>query len=270
MTLREKISRVVALIGILAFGILWFYKPEYSADAVQDRLLESVIYHALGSIIFLALAFYLNMQIWNRPAKGTWLVLLPCLAVVVNNFPFLALAWGETTLVRPDLLPLFLADCLLIGVFEELAFRGVFFVAILEKRRTSKKSIFWTSVVSSALFGLVHLANLLEGAGLPATLLQVGYSFLIGGMCAIVLLKTGNILFPILLHAIFDVGGMWLGSVGAGKIWNAPTVIITAVLGVAVTVYMLYVLLHIDPAATDRFYPARKEENDGATDDIAD
>ncbi len=260
MTRLEKISRAAVLIGIVAFGILWYLKPQYASDPLRQLLTESVIYRLLGSVVFFALSLYLGFRLLGKPARAWWAVFLPALAVVINNFPIIGLCTGEATLTRIELLPLFLIDCLFIGIFEELAFRGVLFLAILEKRRASKKHIFWTSVIASALFGLIHLSNLIEGAGFGATILQVGYSFLIGGMCTIVLLRSGNLLFCILLHTLFDIGGRMIDLLGEGRIWNLPTVIITAVLGVAVTAWMLYQLWRVTPADTDRFYPPKAEE----------
>lgn len=254
MKLREKVSRWIALIGIAVFGYLWFGKPTFSSDAAWDALIRSTLYHVLGSLIFGALLVFLGFRLWHKPRLSFLAAFLPCLAVVINNFPIIALANGEAQITRGDMLPLFVIDCLLIGVFEELAFRGTLFVAILEKRRSTRRQIFWTTVISSAVFGLVHLANLFEGAGFGPTILQVGYSFLIGGMCAIVFLKSQNILFPILLHGIFDIGGRLIDTVGEGKIWNLPTIVITAVLGVVVTAWMLWQLFGIDPSVTDSFY----------------
>ncbi len=260
MTRRDKISRAAVLVGIVIFGVLWYLKPQYSTDPLRQLLTESMLYRLLGSIVFFALSVFLGFRLWGKSTRALWLVFLPALAVVINNFPIIGLCTGEASLVRTDLLPLFLLDCLFIGVFEELAFRGVLFLAILEKRRASKKQIFLTAVISSAIFGLVHLANLIEGAGIGATILQVGYSFLIGGMCTIVLLRGGNLIFCILLHTLFDIGGRMIDLLGAGKIWNLPTIIVTALLGVAVTAWMLYQLWRVTPEDTNRFYPSKKEE----------
>lgn len=262
MKLSEKISRWIVLIGIALFGYLWFTKPTFSSDPAWDALIRSTLYHVFGSIIFGALIVFLGFRLWNKPKLAFLAAFLPCLAVVVNNFPFLGMLWGEAWITRQDMLPLFVLDCLLIGVFEELAFRGTLFLAILEKRRSTRRQIFWTTVVSSAVFGLIHLANLLEGAGIVPTVLQVGYSFLIGGMCSIVFLKSQNILFPILLHGIFDIGGRLIDTVGEGKIWNTPTVVITAVLAVLVTVWMLWQLFGVEPKDTDLFYPIQKTEEE--------
>lgn len=267
MTAKAKISRAAVLLGIAAFGVVWYLDPVYSADEKLQLLIKSTVMRGLGSVIFLALTVFLGFRICHKPARGWWMAVLPSLAVVVNNLPIIALADGSARVENTDLLPLFLIECFLIGLFEELAFRGTLFLAILEKRRATTRQIFLTSFLSSALFGLVHLANLLEGAGVGATILQVGYSFLIGGMCTIVLLKTGNILFCILLHAIFDVGGGLLYTVGSGSQWNLPTVIITAVLGVAVTVWMIRLLLRVRPEETEKFYPIKETKNDEHNED---
>ena len=257
MTTKAKISRVVVLLGIAVFCVVWFLDPVYSADEKTQILIQSVVTRGLGSIIFVALTVFLGFRILHQPARGWWMAFLPSLAVVVNNLPLIALADGSARVDKTALLPLFLLECLLIGLFEETAFRGTLFLLILEKRRGTTGQIFLTSLISSALFGLIHLANLLEGADVGATLLQVGYSFLIGGMCAIVLLKTGNLLFCILLHAVFDVGGGLLYTVGSGEQWNTPTVVITAVLAVLVTAWMIYLLLGVRPEETDKFYPVK-------------
>jgi hypothetical protein len=87
--------------------------------------------------------------------------------------------------------------------------------------------------------------------------LQVGYSFLIGGMCAIVLLKTGSIWYCVLLHTVYDIGGTIL-YVGGGVRWDAVTVTITAVLGVAVAVFMAISLLRIKPEDVAFLFPEKQ------------
>jgi membrane protease YdiL (CAAX protease family) len=181
--------------------------------------------------------------VWQKPLSKTGAVLIPCLLVVINNFPIIALAIGDVNMVREDMLGLFVLDCLLIGVFEEVAFRGTIFLALLERRRASTKQIFWTTALSSAIFGLIHLANLLEGANPGATLLQVGYSFLIGGMCAICMLTTGTVWLPIFIHALYDFNGYLVPRLGEGVIWTPTTIALTAVVGVLVAAYTVILLI---------------------------
>lgn len=249
---------VGALALVLLFAWYTVTKPSFSNDATVQYLLDRILSRALGSAVFLLVWCSLGYRLFCRMPRAGLLAVLPALAVVINNYPILSAIGGSAYLTRADLIPLFALDALMIGLFEELAFRGVLFPVALEKRHQTTGQIVRTTVASSAVFGLVHLVNLAEGAGIGSTLLQVGYSFLIGGMCAIVLLKCGNLLPCILLHAIYDFCGGLYPTLGAGAWWDTPTVIVTAVLGVAVLVWMLWLLFHIQPEEADRLYKKEK------------
>lgn len=240
-------------------------KTTFSQDEIAQKLWDAIAYRAVGSVIFILLIDEFRYRL-SAPMHWSQLtVLIPAWAVVINNLPILALLHGTATVERTDLIWLFALQSFCIGLFEELIFRGVLFPFLLEKRRNSTKQIFWVTVISSAVFGLVHLSNLLEGAGFGATVLQVGYSFLIGAMCSIVLLKTGNLLHCILLHSVYNFCGQLLPTLGFGTWWDLPTVIITAVLAVAVGAWMLFVLLHVHPDEANALLPpaqCREDDSD--------
>lgn len=255
---RDRILRICAAAAAVLFVVYTVVDPKLSADDTTQNLLRSTLSRVLGSAVFLFVLLYQRNRLFAKPTAACLPAFLPALAVVVNNFPILSAAGGDAYLIRPELVPLFALDAWMIGVFEEIAFRGVLFPLLLENRRGTTRQIFRTTVAVSAVFGLVHLVNLIEGAGIGPTLLQVGYSFLIGGMCSIVLLKSGNLLLCILLHAVYDFCGGLYPALGAGSWWDTPTVIWTAVLGTAVFVWMMRILMHIKPEEADRLY--RKEE----------
>ena len=240
-------------------------KSLISDDDYRPAILNTLVMDALGSVVFLCMTLYMGYRVFtpfHKPVLKNALFVLPALAVAINNFPLIGLATGNATITDPmGGVLLIVAYCLAIGLFEELAFRGLFLLMILDGRRKSSKQIFWTTAVSCAVFGLVHLVNIAIGASPGATILQVGYSFLIGGMCAIVLLKTGSIWYCVLLHTVYDVGGTIL-YVGGGQRWDAVTVTITAVLGVAVAVFMLLSLLRIKPEDIDRLFPKKQEKQE--------
>jgi membrane protease YdiL (CAAX protease family) len=254
---HDRLWRICAIASAVGFLIYLIFSPTISEEPLVSRLAQGTVYRAFGSAVFLSALLYLGYRVFGRCRKGSWKVFLPALMIAVNNLPILALVSGAASVTKPELIWLFALECLLIGLFEELTFRGVLFPLLLENRRSSTRAIFWTTAFSSALFGLIHLINLLEGAGIGATLLQVGYSFLIGGMCAIVLLKTGNLLLCILLHAVYDFCGGLIPTIGAGKLWDTLTVILTAILAVLVTVYMVWTLLRIKPEETDFLYDSQ-------------
>lgn len=247
---------------ISAALLLWLelFPPELSYDATVNSLCLGIITRALGGALFIALTFRLGWHIWGIAPRGgrSLVAMLPALAVVVNNFPIIGIVSGAARVTAPAWqVCLFALSSLLIGVFEEFAFRGVFYMLLLSNHRSSKKQIFWVSVASSAVFGAVHLFNLLAGAGVGATLLQVGYSFLIGGMCSIALIVTGSIWIPVLLHALFDFGGYLIPTLGEGLVWDTATVVITALLGVCVTFYMVFLLLRVEPQCLEKMFPGK-------------
>ena len=254
-----RVSRKACWIGV-AVGIAllaiweWVLSP---LDRTPGKMLGMTVTRLVGAGIFLIFLLYLEYRVLHRkkPDRITGISLVLCFLVCLNNWPWIGLM-SRTVRVTgtPGQLLLLAAECLCVGLFEEITFRGVLFLRILENRRSSVRQIFLCTVVSSALFGLIHLVNLFEGAGIGSVLLQIGYSFLIGGMCAILLLRTGNLLVCIFLHALFDFGGTLITTLGEGELWDLPTVILTAVLGVLVTAWMVFALRKVSPEDLDRFY----------------
>jgi len=85
-----------------------------------------------------------------------------------------------------------------VGLCEEFIFRGLIF------KYLSSKGLKTAIIGSSILFGIGHLANVLSGADLLMTLLQITFAFLFGLVCAEIVAKTKSIMFPIIWHATHD------------------------------------------------------------------
>ena len=226
-------------------------------DELTARLTKITVTRFCGGAIFLLLTLKLGYKVFGGRDKKLWngaLLCFPALLVVCNNLPIIGLVSGNATVERTDLVWLFTLECIAIGFYEELAFRGFVFPLIMEKTGTTRKGIFLATIYSGAVFGLMHLINLLEGAGIGAVVLQIGYSFLIGAMCSVVLVKTRNIWICVVLHAIYDFCGFLVPELGQGIIWDRTTVVITAILAVATFVYMLCVFFKTDLSAADGIY----------------
>ena len=175
------------------------------------------------------------------------ILILPALLVMVNNLPIIPLMSGDmsinATFTQFLLYALF---CLSIGVIEETVFRGCVLPLVLFKCEKSKKGVFGSIIISSAIFGAMHLLNLLGGFN-PYVFLQVGYSFLIGAVCGFALIVCGNIFVPILLHAIFDFGGFFLSEgIATGRLWTLPNIIWTAVFSIAMATAIIAIFFKND------------------------
>ena len=262
---RRYVSRRVCLSIIFAAVpvLLWLEmgKPTLTEDAVLAPLMSMTLTRMIGAAVFLALLLHEGFHVIHPLQKPFWkglLFTIPPFLVVVNNMPILSMIWGDAYLVHtaPVYMIWFAAECLAIGLFEEFAFRGVIFLMFAEKRHTTRKGLFWSLILSSAVFGGVHLVNVLMGAGIGPTILQIGYSFLIGAMCSVVLLKTRNIWICVALHAIYDFCGTLMPTLGAGTWWDTPTVVFTAVLAVATAVYLVWQFFRLDPDEVGKIFKA--------------
>lgn len=262
----KKISKhavtVLTVAASAALLVLELLPIEYSEDATLAYLYKVIVTRAVGCLVFIPLAVYMGYNIFGLTGKKRGAVLLCTLvplAVVVNNLPIIGLISGAAYLTKTiDYVAVFAVESLMIGFFEEFAFRGVLLPYVLEKRRKTTASIFKATVISSAAFGAIHIFNLFSGADPGGVLLQIGYSFLIGGMCAIVLLYTRCIWICVALHAIYDFCGYLVPTLGEGVIWDAVTVTITAILGLVAFVFMLIWLLRIKPDRVDELYNLKK------------
>lgn len=255
---KKNLFTVLMLVASVALVVLELFPITYSEDDTLNSLYKVIATRAVGSIVFIPLTMYMGYNVFGLTKKNRLSVLLCTLiplAVVVNNLPIIGLITGAAYLTKPSYyIVVFALETFLIGLFEEFAFRGVLLPYVLEKRRSTKKSIFWATVISSAAFGAIHLFNLFAGAGIGGVILQVGYSFLIGGMCAIVLLYTRCIWICVLLHAIYDFCGYLVPTLGDGIIWDPLTVVITAILGVFALIFMVIWLIRIDPERVNEIY----------------
>ncbi|MGN1052483.1 MAG: lysostaphin resistance A-like protein, partial [Candidatus Scatosoma sp.] len=236
---------IVALIAVLSLYEIFF--SGWCADKAIAPSVDAVITRSLGSVAAALLIQYLGYRVAGKATARGLFKALPCLIVALCNPPILSLIVKQSSLnVAGKTLfyyaLIFAAECFFVALFEELLFRGAVFLSLLEGRRANGRQIFYAGVLSSAVFGLTHLINLISSAP-GAVLLQVGYSFLLGGMCAFTLLCTKNIFFSAAVHAVFNFCGQLTERFGQG-VWNTPAVMaFTVCLGVCAAAYIIYKFL---------------------------
>lgn len=102
----------------------------------------------------------------------------------------------------------FVAAMFLIGFNEELVFRGIILNLFLDRFGNSKKGILTATVLSSAIFGAVHLTNIFSGVSVGSAIVQSIQAALLGGLLAAIYLRSGNIWIVITAHALTDFASM--------------------------------------------------------------
>ncbi|MGA7914306.1 MAG: CPBP family intramembrane glutamic endopeptidase [Candidatus Acidiferrales bacterium] len=149
------------------------------------------------------------------------------------------------------------AGFILVGIFEEFSFRGY-----MQSTLTSGIGFWWAAAILSILFGAGHLQNLGE-AWFGA--LMAG-SF--GLLAAFSLQRTGNIWFPIGMHAAWDWGETYFYSVpdsgflAKGHLMNStfhgPTWLTGGTVGPEGSAFVFLVLV-IGAVGIHFIFPAKRE-----------
>ena len=103
--------------------------------------------------------------------------------------------------------------------------------------------MFLRVIISAAAFSLFHLLNLLGGAGIGATALQVAYTFLLGCLFGALKEATNCIYFGAIVHALFNFGGNVVTYAGSGQFQDYFFWIITISVGLLAGVITLLTLI---------------------------
>ena len=236
------------VIGLVCIPVN-FLGAIFTPDETLQPLIGIAVSRAVFFVIMLLCLRHLGFSRLLRPNGVSlgrcFLLSLPALAVAVNNAPLIELITGQASISpTPAAVVLFALQCLFVGAFEETAFRGVIFPLVLEKTGTEGLGKWKGVIFSAALFGLVHLVNLLGGGGIGSVAMQIGYSFLLGALLAILLYAGVPLWFAVAVHALYNFCGMSFDTLGgAGTQWSLARIALTAVLAVLAGIYAL-ILLH--------------------------
>jgi len=202
------VAVIAAIIGIGFFSM--------NFDQVAGLTIFTVGQIVLATIV---LWFMRGLQVLDRTdftlkgkAKGfllTWL----CVVIFLGNatMQFIGL---QSYLVAPDplhLLIVILHPFIGTGFFEEVLVRGLMLMVLLKVFGQTKKGAMSAVVISSVIFGLVHLANLVHTDVLPVVA-QVVFASAMGVFFAALYLRTKTLIIPIILHGFINL---------TSQIWGA-------------------------------------------------
>ncbi|MBN2300265.1 MAG: CPBP family intramembrane metalloprotease, partial [Acholeplasmataceae bacterium] len=245
----QKIIVVFMIVLMIIFSFVDFHLFDNIKD---ETMVTNAILRILGGVVIIIILVALGYSnIFRFKSLGkSFLIIIPALIISINNFPMIAFFDGRATLTDPVYrVYLFLIECLTIGFFEEIIFRAMILLFLLEKLEHQKNGVLLSIVFSSMLFGFIHVFNLYSGAGIADTFLQMGYSFLIGMMWAVLFLKTRNLWLIMFLHATFNFFGQvmfYLGHVN-GR-YDIYTIVMTSLFALIAAAYStrLYINMNND------------------------
>lgn len=247
----------VAVTVLLSFPELFSFGDDTFFKLFSETVPRFAVSVFLFAMLFTTEEYRRGVIPGRKGALRALLWSIPCFFVALVNFPYTALASGSARILRTDLLWLFLAKCLSVALLEELFFRALL-VPFVRVRMKGNLAAGLTVLITAVVFGLSHLINLFFGGGVLPTLLQTGYTFLLGCMFAVMFLKTGNVWLCVLVHFIFDVGGVIVTDLGSGPFQDTVFWILTVAAGLICAVHIACTIFRIMKAEA-----APREEQDG-------
>lgn len=228
--LYEKNELTFSLAWIIAYVVLFS-----AADNFSNSLgIEKVITAPVGVLLVLFLFCWIKKnglleKYGLCPLRGIWkdyLYFIPLLLIMTANL------WnGAAVNVSAAEVLLHILSMLCVGFVEEVIFRGFFFKAIC------KDNVKQAILISSITFGIGHIVNLLNGADVVPTLLQICYASAIGFLFTIIFYKGKSLVPCIIAHGV--INSLNIFAVQGSQMYE---IVVSAVLCVIPVGYALWIL----------------------------
>lgn len=157
---------------------------------------------------------------------GKYLYFLPLVVISSTNL------WGGIALhLSVFETALYVVSMLCVGFIEEVIFRGFLFRALCKENE--KRAV----LISSLTFGIGHIVNLLNGAEVLFTLLQICYAVAIGFLFTIIFCKSKSLIPCVISHSVINSLSAFAGD--GTKEFRVFTAFALAILSVGYAVWIL-------------------------------
>ena len=158
---------------------------------------KSVIINTIFSIFLIILMIKLNRVSYYGLTKvkelKKYLYFIPLLIIASVNL------WGGININNSSSEIIFhILTMINVGFIEEIIFRGFLF------KMMAKDNIKKAIIISSITFGIGHIVNLLNGADLIPTLLQICYAVSIGYLFVTIFYKSKSLIPCIITHSLIN------------------------------------------------------------------
>lgn len=230
--LYEKKPLLFALGSIGLYLVLFSLSDNISATIGVEKIITAPI----GIILCLALLFSLARSgllkkfglCKMEKANKSNLFYLPLVLILLPNVCFglsLSISYIEVLLS--------VATMLMVGFLEEVIFRGFLFKALC------KNSLNSAVIISSVTFGFGHIINLLNGAPILGTLLQICYATAIGFLFTIIFHKTKSLWPCIITHSLVNSLSVFYNAEAVSK---TTEIVIALYLCLVPILYAIYII----------------------------
>lgn len=202
----HKVLTIFAMLGLFTALLI---PPTWALSLVGIDT-SAASGRAIMAVCTIAIALFLQLVVYERRVKGevsgalTWstaglFMAMPALCFAACNF----IGFEPADLAKMNPIPLALLLAASPGISEEILFRGIP-TSNWMRLGCDTRSIIWSTVITSLVFGVVHGLNAISGEPLATAAFQVFYSACIGLVFNAVYLRSGSIVPAMIMHTITD------------------------------------------------------------------
>lgn len=228
--LYEKNELTFSLMWIALYVVLFSAADSFSRDLGTEKIITAplcliFVFILSGWIKRSGLCEKYGLQKVKMDYKK-YLYFLPLILIASTNL------WGGLALklsVGESIL--YVVSMMCVGFIEEVIFRGFLFKALC--RENIKRAV----IISSITFGIGHIVNLLNGAQVLETLLQICYAVAIGFLFTVIFHRSRSLVPCIITHSVINSL-----STFAGERNTAFYIAVAAMLTVVSLTYAAWIL----------------------------
>jgi len=226
---------------VLSAAVIWLMRKMQVFDVNDFKFKNMGKGFLLGwfGIVFAMVAFY---SAYSQLPEKTFIVPNPLHLSIVVLHPFVGT-----------------------GILEEVLIRGLILKLLLTKMGHTKKGIINACLISSALFGIVHIVNIIQVGSIWPVISQIIYATAGGFFFAALFLRTKTLMITILLHGIINLSSQIFGAIVPYDIYvlltqppseiNIPEIIInTLLISIPLLVVGFVLLRKVKPDETEAVF----------------
>ena len=186
-------------IGSMINNIIMGFIPSYIQDGLIGYIIGTLVIMLLYKLWFRP--EFEGQLTGGRPGKGflLGLVFIAYFALAV----LIPIGGSRTELTMPSITSISLS--FVAGIGEEFCFRGLLLGTLMRQWKDDHRKVIFAVLLTSAIFGAIHLTNINSGAGVFVSVMQAISSGFLGVTFAAVYIRSGNLLVPMTFHVLTDI-----------------------------------------------------------------
>lgn len=227
----KYIDMIFVLISLLIVLISFIFKFDNNAVMGFDKLISDIIITIICYVLILKLEIEETAGFNKKGFFKGLLLGIPFIIIGIASVFFSNSGIDLKSLKHISLFNtlLFTINMIFVGINEEIWMRGLILNGLIKKYKTN--SIWKPIIISSLIFGLVHLANIIFVE--PLTLIVQIINAMCGGVLfATIFIKSKNLYSVIIIHALTDWISLFIANcfIGANSALSMNINLIQALL----------------------------------------